>query len=271
MVPSFRGVPRICECGADCLECVHDGINAGACLTCMNARVLDTEVGDCFDERLCSSMIGSGNFNKVCVGTRYNASVILVSAGSAELPEAEQNFFRAQFAAKGAMVWHVHGSDTQLEREEILRQASLFTNANLCGLTDVDATTVPSSASDMCVDTLTTSGHTCTCGDNCHTCHYGNLIVGECVKCRNATALLDGVCVTTEECLSRDYVVEGTGNYNRQCVCMNNEDAFTEWMDENGFNPDFGCERVNSSFGCVNHLWENPMSRFCKQTCDLCP
>merc|ERR1719272_2615575 len=49
--PQFRGVVRKCECSADYHTCEHDGINAGRCLNCRNGRVLDTDRGDCFDER----------------------------------------------------------------------------------------------------------------------------------------------------------------------------------------------------------------------------
>lgn len=275
--PQFRGVVRKCECSADCHTCEHDGINAGRCLNCRNGRVLDTDRGDCFDERLCSKHRGRGQYSKVCTGVRYNASVVFVAAGINELSEEQQRSYREYFATLGAFFWPIHGSDTLMRRSEILRQATRFTDDNLCDLTTPETPLVD--VATTCAGTVSNAGTDCHCGSDCHACAFTPPAVGAvdavgefgaCTKCRNGAVLIDGACHPEEDCWGRDrgHVVEGNGNYGLECVCDNNATAFAQWMRESGYSTAYDCHRMRTR--CTEAPFNNVMQTYCQRSCGLC-
>jgi hypothetical protein len=43
---------------------------------------------------------------------------------------------------------------------------------------------------------------------------------GDCIKCKNKRALLDGACLSTAQCKAAGGAVVGSGNFNRQCQVL---------------------------------------------------
>lgn len=79
-------------------------------------------------------------------------------------------------------------------------------------------TTSPAPATDFCVGRSTLlAGEPCVCNADCHTCEWDSGVAGECVKCKNEKALLDGACV--DSC-PPDYDLTGSGSFGRECALV---------------------------------------------------
>ena len=69
---------------------------------------------------------------------------------------------------------------------------------------------------------LNVLGKACQCGKDCHTCDYtvggGKTGPGSCLKCKNSKYLLNGECVSAEECEIGGLSPAGSGSFSRTCA-----------------------------------------------------
>jgi hypothetical protein len=219
-------------CDSDCYECAWDSnlAEAGQCTRCKNDMALLD--GSCVAQSACPQSVqlaGKSSFGIKCVNTLpgFVATTTCVgqNAGDGTKCKCDGDCYECAWDSNLAEA----GQCTRCKNDKALldggcvAQSACPQSVQLAGKSSfgIECVETPAAfvATTTCVGQNAGDGTKCMCDSDCYECAWDSNLAeaGQCTRCRNSMALLDGSCVAQSACPT-SVQLNGKSSFGIECV-----------------------------------------------------